>query len=221
VDSPHEVLLIPPDADEETVEQAYRDRVKEAHPDQGGTIEEFQRVRAAYEALTNGTAEEWTADVSTTSGETGETESTEPPEQRGCQVEYLDYDVVTDHGWDVEADDVFAKAAAADLDDVAYGTFRTEPGESLLEAAERHDYAWPYACRGGACANCAVYIVEGDLSTPIDTVLPEEMAARGIRLSCNGVPTTDHMQVVFNVKHMPDLEDLLLPPRPWEQAHLD
>ena len=27
--------------------------------------------------------------------------------------------------------------------------------------------------------------------------------------------------IVYNVKHMPDLEDLLLPPRPFRQAHGD
>jgi hypothetical protein len=47
------------------------------------------------------------------------------------------------------------------------------------------------------------------------------MMERGIRLSCNGMPITDELRIVFNLKHMPDLEELLLPPRPFEQAHLD
>jgi hypothetical protein len=44
------------------------------------------------------------------------------------------------------------------------------------------------------------------------------MLDRGIRLSCVGAPITDEMRVVFNVKHLPDLDELRLPPRPFEQA---
>ena len=33
-----------------------------------------------------------------------------------------------------------------------------------------------------------------------------------------GAPITDEMRVVFNVKHLPDLDELRLPPRPFEQA---
>lgn len=45
------VLDIPPDADDATVRKAYRRRIKEVHPDQGGEEEEFRRVTAAYERL--------------------------------------------------------------------------------------------------------------------------------------------------------------------------
>ncbi|WP_233571911.1 DnaJ domain-containing protein [Halosegnis longus] len=39
------------DADEEAVTAAYRDRVKETHPDRDGDEAEFKRVRWAYEYL--------------------------------------------------------------------------------------------------------------------------------------------------------------------------
>lgn len=39
-------------ADEATVRRAYRERVKEVHPDRGGDEEEFKRVTDAYEQLT-------------------------------------------------------------------------------------------------------------------------------------------------------------------------
>lgn len=42
------VLGLPPTADAEAVKRAYRKRVKEAHPDHGGDIEAFQRIREAY-----------------------------------------------------------------------------------------------------------------------------------------------------------------------------
>lgn len=46
------VLGVGPQADPETVRRAYRDRVKEVHPDaDGGSERAFVRVRAAYETL--------------------------------------------------------------------------------------------------------------------------------------------------------------------------
>jgi len=51
--SPHEVLGVDDDADKETVERAYRKRVKEVHPDAGGSTEAFKRVQHAYRAMTD------------------------------------------------------------------------------------------------------------------------------------------------------------------------
>ncbi|WP_372478916.1 J domain-containing protein [Halomicrobium sp. HM KBTZ05] len=50
----HDVLGVDRDADPEAVEQAYRERVKEAHPDHGGSEEDLQRVRQAKEVLLDG-----------------------------------------------------------------------------------------------------------------------------------------------------------------------
>ncbi|WP_276258764.1 J domain-containing protein [Haloglomus litoreum] len=46
-----ELLDVPADADAETIRRAYRDRVKEVHPDRGGDPELFKRVQWAYEYL--------------------------------------------------------------------------------------------------------------------------------------------------------------------------
>lgn len=43
-------LGLSPDADVEAVTKAYRERVKEVHPDHGGDEETFRRVREAYTA---------------------------------------------------------------------------------------------------------------------------------------------------------------------------
>lgn len=51
VETAYAVLGLPPGADEEAVEAAYRERIKEVHPDQGGTAEAFRRVQEAYETL--------------------------------------------------------------------------------------------------------------------------------------------------------------------------
>jgi len=216
MDSPYEVLFLDPGADEEAIERAYRERVKQAHPDQGGSVEEFRAVRTAYERLMAGSD----GDGEFESGEHG---GDGTPEEYAAtsQVTYLNYDVLADHGWGVDDSDLFEKAARADLVEEDFGQFRVDPGESLLEAAENRGYVWPFACRGGACANCAIKLVEGELSMPVNHVLPVEMMERDIRLSCNGMPITDELKVVYNVKHMPMLEELLLPPRPFKQAYTD
>ncbi|ACM57200.1 ferredoxin Fer [Halorubrum lacusprofundi] len=213
--SPFDVLGLDDDADEADVERAYRERVKEAHPDQGGTVEEFQLVRRAYRELgerdRNGDADDETdpADIDLTD-EAGEVDAVQP-----VRVEFLDYEAIDDYGWSLDDDDLFRKASHADLDPAAHGRLLVHPDESLLEAAERSGFGWPFSCRGGACANCAVFLVEGELSQPADHIMPEELAERGFRLSCNGYPVSDELKVVFNVKQLAELDDLILPPGPF------
>jgi len=231
MDSPFDVLLIDSDAEEREVDRAYRRRVKEAHPDQGGSAEEFQRVRAAYKAIKSaeGDGEIDFREPDASEGETAEESEREAAgsggddQQRpeGSQVEYLNYEVLDDRGWNLDDDDLFEKASAADLDPADHGQLSVRHDESLLQAAENRGFAWPYACRGGACANCAVAVTEGEMTLPTDHILPSSMTDRGIRLSCNGRPATDGMKVVYNLKHLPELEELRLPPYPFEQAHFD
>ncbi|MGB9961085.1 ferredoxin Fer [Halobacterium sp. MBLA0001] len=219
MDSRFEVLGVSPDADEAAIERAYRRRVVETHPDQGGSRERFQLVRAAYDAIEAGDADGFDeADVDTDPGDGGFERA---PESAETTVEYLNYAVAADAGWALDDDDLFANAAAADLDPVDHGEFTVEPGESLLEAAERRGWRWPYACRGGACANCAVAVTDGALSMPTDHILTADLIDQGFRLSCNGVPLSPELRVVYNVKHLPGLAELRLPPYPFEQAHVD
>jgi len=213
--SPFDVLRIDPDADEGEVEAAYRRRVMETHPDQGGSSEEFQLVTEAYEAVT---ADAQPAGNRFVDGATDAEGA--PAEETGVEtrVTYLNYAVLDDYGWTLDDEDLFEKAATVELGYDDYGQFLAEPGETLLEAAEHRGFAWPFACRGGACANCAVAVVDGEIDMPVDHILPAEMLARGIRLSCGGRPITDELRVVFNLKHLPDLDELRLPPRPFENA---
>jgi len=219
VDSPFEILGVDPGADDEAVERAYRRRVMETHPDQGGSLEAFQVVRAAYEAIESGDADAFEeGEVETDPGAEGVDRR---PASAETRVEYLNYEAAADAGWDLGDDALFEKAARADLDPVDHGEFTVEPGESLLEAAERRGWAWPYACRGGACANCAVAVTAGELSMPTDHILTEDLTGQGFRLSCNGVPLSSDLRVVYNVKSLPGLDELRLPPYPFEQAHAD
>lgn len=217
VDSPFDVLGVDPDADEETIEQAYRERVFEAHPDHGGSAREFQRIRRAYERIENGYDPR--TNGATPAPEDGAEPGPEPePEAVGVTVEYLDYQALADQGWELTDENLFERAAEADFDDADYGTFVAEPGTPLLEAAEEQGHAWPFACRGGACTNCAVAVIDGEMPMHSSHILPQEWIDRGIRLSCVSAPVSDEMQVVFNVKHLPGLEELLLPASRFDNA---
>ncbi|MFC4358688.1 ferredoxin Fer [Halobium salinum] len=265
MDSPFDVLDVSPDADDTEIKRAYRRRVKEAHPDHGGSRDEFARVRAAYEATktdyperafraavgvadadgpaTNGdasaSAESETAasepsessgagdgaggprtngSAEAASGSTSADPDTAESEAEGTRVEYLNYDVVADEGWEIDDDDLFEKAADGGYDPEDYGKFYCEPDESLLEAAENRGFSWPFACRGGACANCAVALFDGELKMPSNHVLSAQMLDAGIRLSCIGVPASDELQIIYNVKHLPGLDDLRLPPQQFGGA---
>jgi len=228
MDSPFDVLDLDGGADADEIERAYRERVKQAHPDQGGSAAEFRRVRNAYETLTSGEAGTEIDPVEATGGSHGARERAEPPDESTVDsqpdeptertVEFLDYDVLADYGWTVDDPDLFEKAAEADLVPPDYGRVTVEDDESLLEAAERDGHSWPFACRGGACANCAVAVASGDLDQPVDHILPMGMTERGFRLSCVGTPVTEDTRVVYNVKHLPGLEDLRLPPHPFDRS---
>ena len=124
-------------------------------------------------------------------------------------------------GWSLEDDDLFEKAARADLADRDFGEFTVEGDQSLLEAAEDSGHAWPFACRGGACANCAVAVTEGELSQLVDHILPDELTDEGIRLSCNGKPLTDTLEVVYNLEQRDDLAELKLPAYRFNKAKAD
>jgi ferredoxin len=217
MDSPFEVLGLDADADDDEIQAAYRARLLDVHPDQGGSVEAFKTVRTAYETLIAG------SDPANTDGsEEAQAQAQARPQRPvSTTVRYLNYDVLGDYGWSLGDEDLFEQAAAADFDAVDYGRFEARPGESLLEAAENRGLAWPFACRGGACANCAIIVQDGELSMPVSHVLPAEMMERGIRLSCNGIPLTAELNVIYNVKHKPELEELLLPPRPFKQAYSD
>ena len=209
--SPYDTLRVDSDADEDELKRAYRERVKETHPDLGGSEAAFKRVEQAYQQL---------SEASTDDQLDGEAVVAEQdPQPEPTTVEFLNYEVLDDHGWSLQDDDLFAKAAAADLAEADYGSFEVDDEETLLEAAEHSGLAWPYACRGGACANCAVSLLDGELSQLVDHILSADLLEQGIRLSCNGRPTTDELQVVYNVKHRPDLDDLRLPPDRFEKAH--
>jgi ferredoxin len=152
-------------------------------------------------------------DRQSTSSDAGGTATQLEPDQQAT-VEYLNYEVLDDHGWKREDDDLFENAAEADLDATDHGTFTVDPDKSILEAAEDQDYVWPYACRGGACANCVAMCEQGEIDMPVNNILPEEaIQEKNARLTCVGTPATTEIKLIYNAKHTDYLDELRLPPQ--------
>jgi 2Fe-2S type ferredoxin len=126
-------------------------------------------------------------------------------------VEYLNYEVLDDHGWSMDDDDLFEKAGDAGLDDEDYGTLEVNKGEYILEAAEAQGYDWPFSCRAGACANCAAILKEGEIDMDMQQILSqEEVDERSVRLTCIGSPETDDIKIVYNAKHLDYLQNRVI-----------
>ncbi len=66
--SAYDELGLPAGASAEAVERAYRERVKEVHPDQGGDRAAFVRLREAYAAASEDAADRGTSDVPAAGG---------------------------------------------------------------------------------------------------------------------------------------------------------
>ncbi len=73
---------------------------------------------------------------------------------------------------------VFNEAEGLDV------TFTCEPGEYVLEGAERAGYELPYSCRSGGCLSCSGKTISGTTEMAEQYVLEEEHQARGFVLLC-------------------------------------
>lgn len=126
-------------------------------------------------------------------------------------VEYLDYEILDDHGWDLDDEDLFEKAREADLDERDYGLIDVEEEQEILLAAEAEGFDWPFSCRDGICSNCAAVVIEGDVEMDGNQALTdEEIEEKDIRLTCIGSPASDTVQLVYNAKHLDYLQDRVI-----------
>ena len=126
-------------------------------------------------------------------------------------VEYLNYEVLDDHGLDMDDDDLFESAADADLDAEDYGSLEVNQGEYILEAAEAQGYDWPFSCRAGACANCAAIVLEGEIDMDMQQILSdEEVEEKNVRLTCIGSAAEDEVKIVYNAKHLDYLQNRVI-----------
>lgn len=193
----YRILGINPDADEDTIENAYRDKVKETHPDLGGSADDFMRVKEAYETI----CDEGQDNMDLKSSE-------DLIYRYPAEVNFVDYQKLSNSYSDPDIDDMKSY-----FEDNETESFTVNGDQSILEAAEGDGNSWPYSCRGGACTNCVVRVVNGRVSTPGSYILTDELLEKGYRLTCIGKPLSRDIDVVYNIRDRPELKDLLLPTR--------
>ncbi len=132
----------------------------------------------------------------------------DPEELPLYTIEYLNYRVIPERGWTLEDGDLFEKAAAADLDERDYGTFEIRGTRYILDGAEDVEQKWPFECRAASCAYCTMFVYEGDVKMDMDLILTtEEVEERDIYLSCQTIPKSDEVRVVYNAMHHDYLQE--------------
>ncbi len=70
-------------------------------------------------------------------------------------------------------------------------TIQCEPGEFVLDAADRAGHDIPASCRNGGCLTCAGRLVSGETEMEEQYTLEEEHVASGYRLLCCTRVTSD------------------------------
>ena len=89
--------------------------------------------------------------------------------------------------------------------------FATEPGETVLEAAERQGISLPYGCRNGLCGSCAGTLLSGAMSYPEDVQTSLAERPDNYCLPCQGTPSSDISIQIQEVATAQEIEVRTLP----------
>jgi ferredoxin-NADP reductase len=76
-------------------------------------------------------------------------------------------------------------------------TSEHRPGTTILQTARSMDMRPPTSCEAGSCATCMARIVEGSAAMRNNEALTDEEIAEGWVLTCQAVPTSPSVHVVY------------------------
>ena len=71
------------------------------------------------------------------------------------------------------------------------------PGTTILQTAREMGMSAPSSCESGSCATCMARLVEGQVEMFVNNALTEEEVAEGWVLTCQSLPTTPSVHVVY------------------------
>lgn len=71
-------------------------------------------------------------------------------------------------------------------------------GESLLDAALESDVDLPFSCKAGVCSTCICKVTSGKVEMQNNYALEDYEVERGLALSCQSLPLTDHITISFD-----------------------
>lgn len=207
-DNPYSTLDIEKSASDQEIKESYREKVKEIHPDVGGNKDEFIKLKKAYESIIREDNENIVDEIlnEKSNNSNDDIENNIYP----VTVHYINYDLIKVKKWTIDKD-IFDRVSVNDYKDMDIGKFTVNKDETILKAAENSGMVWPYSCRGGACSNCAIKVVKGDVKTSRHHILSGELLGDDYRLSCIGKPESSEIHLIYNIKNHKDIQDLILP----------
>lgn len=71
------------------------------------------------------------------------------------------------------------------------------PGTTILQTARQMGLAPPFSCESGSCATCMGRLVDGEVQMHVNNALTDDEVAEGLILTCQSVPTTPTVHVVY------------------------
>jgi 3-ketosteroid 9alpha-monooxygenase subunit B len=71
------------------------------------------------------------------------------------------------------------------------------PGATVLQTARQLGMNPPYSCESGSCATCMAKLVEGTVTMHVNDVLEDDEVEDGWVLTCQSVPTSATVHVVY------------------------
>jgi len=72
------------------------------------------------------------------------------------------------------------------------------PNETLLESARRAGLAPPFSCEAGNCGTCMARLTDGHATMRVNDALTEDEVADGYVLTCQAVPDSESVTVVYD-----------------------
>jgi ferredoxin-NADP reductase len=70
-------------------------------------------------------------------------------------------------------------------------------GTTILQTARQLGMAPPFSCESGNCATCMARLLEGTVTMHVNNALTDEEVEEGWVLTCQSVPTSDTVRVIY------------------------
>jgi ferredoxin len=70
-------------------------------------------------------------------------------------------------------------------------------GTTILQTARQLGMAPPFSCESGSCATCMGRLVTGTVDMIVNNALTDDEVAEGWILTCQSVPTSPEVSVVY------------------------
>jgi ring-1,2-phenylacetyl-CoA epoxidase subunit PaaE len=132
-------------------------------------------------------------------------------EERGVPQEHIHFELFTSpvaHQKELAANPVIAERRETRtisnirirLDGIVSSFPLSSEGDTILNAALKHNIDLPFACKGGVCSTCRAKLQEGQVDMDLNYALEAEEVEKGFILTCQSHPKTDNVYVDFDAR---------------------